>query len=43
MIAEREPLDFGDLTPECDLYVLKSHAELSLSVAAALDEQGRDS
>lgn len=40
VIAERELLDFGDLTPECDLYVLKSHTELSLSVAAALDEQG---
>jgi ribosomal protein S6--L-glutamate ligase len=38
--AERELLDLGDLVPEHDLYVLKSHTELSLSIAAALDEQG---
>jgi ribosomal protein S6--L-glutamate ligase len=38
--AERELLDLGELLPEHDLYVLKSHTELSLSIAAALDEQG---
>jgi ribosomal protein S6--L-glutamate ligase len=38
--AERELLDLGELLPQRDLYVLKSHTELSLSIAAALDEQG---
>jgi ribosomal protein S6--L-glutamate ligase len=38
--AERALLDLAGLTPERDLYVLKSHTEHSLSIAAALDEQG---
>jgi len=37
---ERRLLDVGRLSPDHDLYLLKSHTELSLSVAAVLHEQG---
>jgi ribosomal protein S6--L-glutamate ligase len=40
LTAERAVLDVGALVPDHDLYLLKSHTELSLSIAAALDEQG---
>jgi ribosomal protein S6--L-glutamate ligase len=37
---ERTLVDVGRLVPDHDLYLLKSHTELSLSLAALLDEQG---
>jgi ribosomal protein S6--L-glutamate ligase len=37
---EKTLVDVGRLVPDHDLYLLKSHTELSLSVAALLDEQG---
>jgi ribosomal protein S6--L-glutamate ligase len=37
---EHQLVDLGQLSPDRDLYVLKSHTELSLSVAAVLHEQG---
>lgn len=37
---EKQLLDVGRLAPDQDLYLLKSHTELSLSVAAVLHEQG---
>jgi ribosomal protein S6--L-glutamate ligase len=37
---EHQLLDVGRLAPDHDLYLLKSHTELSLSVAAVLHEQG---
>ena len=37
---EHELLDVGRLSPDRDLYLLKSHTELSLSIAAVLYEQG---
>ena len=37
---EHRLLDIGRLAPDHDLYLLKSHTELSLSVAAVLHEQG---
>jgi ribosomal protein S6--L-glutamate ligase len=37
---EHELLDVGRLSPDHDLYLLKSHTELSLSIAAVLHEQG---
>ena len=40
VIAERALIDISTLAPDYDLYLLKSHTELSLSIAAALDEQG---
>jgi ribosomal protein S6--L-glutamate ligase len=37
---EHELLDVGRVSPDRDLYLLKSHTELSLAVAAVLHEQG---
>jgi ribosomal protein S6--L-glutamate ligase len=38
--VERTVVDVAGLVPDRDLYLLKSHTELGLSIAAALDEQG---
>jgi ribosomal protein S6--L-glutamate ligase len=40
VILEHELLDVGRISPDHDLYLLKSHTELSLSVAAVLHDQG---
>lgn len=40
LILEQELLDVERMSPDHDLYLLKSHTELSLSVAAVLHEQG---